>query len=73
MFNTEKAAEKHTCTPALAGLGTQQMRRFRGSHVGRQIDGNVELAYLRGKQASEEKEARLLAKIKRLQAKNKKS
>lgn len=72
MFNTEKAAKKHRCIPALATLGTNQMGRLRGSSIGRQIDGSVELAYLRGKQAAEEKETKLLLKIKRLQAKNKK-
>lgn len=48
MFNSEKAAKKHNCMPAIGNLGTNKMRRLRGSHLGKQVDGNIELAYLRG-------------------------
>lgn len=69
MFNTEKAAEQHQCIPGIASLGTSQMKRFRGSSIGRQIDGNVKLAYLRAKQDGEEEIAKLRAKNKELRKK----
>lgn len=53
--------KKHYCYPELRGLGTQQMGRLRGSSVGRQIDGNVELAYHRAKASARKEAAKIIA------------
>lgn len=55
--------KKHHCLPELKGLGTQQLTRLRGSQIGRQVDGNVEVAYWRARQGMAQKAAKIIKSL----------